>query len=205
MIGIIDYGAGNLQSVHNALKYLNVEHKIVSDAEEIRACGGLILPGVGAFAAAMDIMAERKLVDVIKESALSGKPFLGICLGMQLLFEESEESPGAKGLAVLPGRVKLLPDKGLKIPHMGWNSIKKKESSKILADVAQDSYFYFVHSYCVDAADESDVAAVTEYGTNFHSAVEHGNLFGTQFHPEKSGEAGLSILRKFSRLCGGDD
>lgn len=203
MIAVIDYGAGNLQSVCNALKFLGCPHAVTASPEEIQSADGVILPGVGAFGAAMDEIGRRGLTGTMRAAALSGKPFLGICLGMQLLFEKSEESPGVAGLGVLPGEVLLFPSKGLKIPHMGWNSLKVKPGTRLFCTLPPEPYLYFVHSYYVKAADPSCVAAACDYGISFHAAVEQQNLFGCQFHPEKSAEAGRAILRRFVELTGG--
>lgn len=205
MLGVIDYGAGNLRSVVNALEFLHVQNKIVSNANEIKACSSLILPGVGAFGAALDELEKRGLKEAVAEAAME-KPFFGICLGMQLLFEESEEAPGRKGLGVLKGCVRRFPaGMGLKIPHMGWNSLSVNNSSRLFSDTPQNSYVYFVHSFYCSAAERSDVAAVCSYGLEFDTAVEKKNLFGCQFHPEKSGNTGLALLKKFVSLCGGTE
>ena len=203
MLGVIDYGAGNLRSVVNALDYIGVPNKIVCNANDIAASEALILPGVGAFGAALDELEKRGLKDAVTDAA-SEKPFLGICLGMQLLFETSEEAPERKGLGVLKGCVRRFPDNlGLKIPHMGWNSLTVSKHSTLFADTAQDSYVYFVHSYCCLAENRSDSAATCRYGIEFDAAVEKGKLFGCQFHPEKSGAGGLALLKKFASLFGG--
>ena len=205
MIAIIDYGAGNLQSVRNALDFIGCPGTITSDPAEILSSDGIILPGVGAFGSAMAEMEGRGLTETVKSAAKSGKPFIGICAGMQLLFEESEESPGVPGLGVLRGKVLLfLADKGLKIPHMGWNSIRTKKESRLLGKLSGSPYMYFVHSYYVKADDQGIVSALSDYGTTFDAAVEQNNLFGCQFHPEKSGNEGISILRRFAELAGGN-
>ena len=205
MIAIIDYGAGNLQSVRNALDFIGCPGTITSDPAEILSADGIILPGVGAFGSAMAEMERKGLTETVKSAAKSGKPFIGICAGMQLLFEESEESPDVPGLGVLKGRVLLFPaDKGLKIPHMGWNSIKTKKESRLLGKLSGSPYMYFVHSYYVKAEDQEIVSALSDYGTTFDAAVEQNNLFGCQFHPEKSGNEGISILRRFAELAGGN-
>ena len=205
MLGVIDYGAGNLRSVVNALEFLHVQNKIASNAKEIKDCSSLILPGVGAFGAALDELEKRGLKEAVAEAAME-KPFFGICLGMQLLFEESEEAPGRKGLGVLKGCVRRFPaGMGLKIPHMGWNSLSVNNSSRLFSDTPQNSYVYFVHSFYCSAAERSDVAAVCSYGLEFDAAVEKKNLFGCQFHPEKSGDTGLALLKKFVSLCGGTE
>ncbi len=202
MIAIIDYDAGNLKSVEKALGRLGKETVVTRDPQTILAADQAILPGVGAFGDAMGNLHRFGLVDVIHGFADSGKPFLGICLGLQLLFESSEESPGIKGLGLLPGKIRKLPGgTGLKIPHMGWNSLEIMDGKQLFQDIDQGAYVYFVHSYYLEASDPADVAAVTEYGTRIHAAVEHNNLFACQFHPEKSGETGLQILRNFAGLA----
>ncbi len=201
MIAIIDYGAGNLQSVKKALDFIGTENIITDDPEKIKSADKVLLPGVGSFGDAMDSMAKSGLVETVKECALSGKPFLGICLGLQLLFEESEESPGVKGLGIFKGKIKKFsPDMGLKIPHIGWNSLSIKQNDTLFKDIPENSYVYFVHSYYLHAEDENDIATVTNYGIDFHSAVGKGNIFATQFHPEKSGDVGLQILRNFASM-----
>ena len=200
MIAIIDYGAGNIFSVKNALDHLGLENALVSDEKSVRDADAVILPGVGAFPAAMNKLNESGLVDVIKEEA-SKKPFLGICLGLQLLFDSSEETPGVKGLGLLPGKILRIPAaEGLKIPHMGWNSIDIKEGSRLFEGIDRQSYMYFVHSYYLKARNPEDVAATTWYSTDIHAAVEHDNIFACQFHPEKSSELGLRILKNFADL-----
>ena len=200
MIAIIDYGAGNLHSVKNALDFLGADSIGTGSREEILNADKIILPGVGAFGDAMKCLEESGLVETVKEVAKSGKPFLGICLGLHLLFEESEETPGVKGLGVFKGKVVQIPDNGsLKIPHMGWNSIKVTKDSKILKSIGDEPYVYFVHSYYVNA-DEDVISAYTEYGEKLDIAVERDNVFATQFHPEKSGETGMKILKNFINL-----
>ena len=202
MIAIIDYDAGNLKSVEKALGHLGKETVVTRDPQTILAADQAILPGVGAFGDAMGNLHRFGLVDVIHGFADSGKPFLGICLGQQLFFESSEESPGVKGLGLLAGKIRKLPGgTGLKIPHMGWNSLEIMDGKRLFRDIDQGAYVYFVHSYYLGASDPADVAAVTEYGTRIHAAVEHNNLFACQFHPEKSGETGLQILRNFAGLA----
>lgn len=203
MIAIIDYGAGNLSSVKKALDYLGAESEITDDKEKILAASHVILPGVGSFGDAMASMQERGLVEVVKEAAGSGKPFLGICLGLQLLFESSDESPDVQGLGILNGQIVTIPkDRGLKVPHMGWNSIALKQNSGIFDGVADNSYFYFVHSYYLKGADADAVAATTQYGVEIECAVQKGKLCATQFHPEKSGSAGLKLLKNFIDMEG---
>ena len=201
MIAIIDYGAGNLSSVKKALDYLGAESEITQDRDKILSASHVILPGVGSFGDAMNSMAERGLVDVVKEAALSGKPFLGICLGLQLLFESSDECPEVEGLGLLEGRIVTIPrDNGLKVPHIGWNSVSIKQKDSIFSGVDDNSYFYFVHSYYLKAKDASIVKATTEYGVKIHAAVEKDNLFACQFHPEKSSDTGLWMLKNFAGL-----
>lgn len=201
MIAIIDYDAGNLKSVEKALLSLGEETVITRDPAVIQAADKAILPGVGAFGDAMQNLRNFGLVDVIRDFAASGKPFLGICLGLQLLFEHSEESPGAEGLGILKGDIlRIPPCEGLKIPHMGWNSLDITEGAKLFQGIDQGAYVYLVHSYYLKAADESIVAASTNYSTTIHASVESGNVFACQFHPEKSSSTGLQILKNFAEL-----
>ena len=200
MIAIIDYGAGNLQSVKNALDFLGAECVVTGSADEILNADKVILPGVGAFGDAMARLNETSLTEPVKRAALGGKPFLGICLGLHLLFEESEESPKVKGLGVFKGKVVKIPDTGLKIPHMGWNNITVTKESKILNGIGDSPYVYFVHSYYINPVDGGIVSARTEYGLPLDIAVEKDNVFATQFHPEKSGDVGMTILRNFINL-----
>ena len=201
MIAIIDYGAGNLQSVKKAFDFIGAESVITDNPEIINSCDRILLPGVGSFGDAMDSMHKSGLVETVKQNALSGKPFLGICLGLQLLFEESEESPGVKGLGIFKGKIKKFSsDMGLKIPHIGWNSLEIKQNDTLFKNIPENSYVYFVHSYYLHAEDENDIATVTNYGIDFHSAVGKNNIFATQFHPEKSGDVGLQILRNFASM-----
>lgn len=205
MLAVIDYGAGNLRSVVNALSFLGVQNKIVCNASEVEQANALILPGVGAFGAALGELEKRGLTAAVIKAARE-KPFLGICLGMQLLFETSEEAPGIRGLSLLRGSVKRFPKScGLKIPHIGWNSLNTLQTGVLFDETPQNSYVYFVHSYYCSADDRSDVAATCDYGVTFDAAVEKGKLFGCQFHPEKSGKTGLALLAKFATLFGGDD
>lgn len=203
MIAIIDYGAGNLQSVKKALDYLGEPNLITAKSSEIEAADALVLPGVGSFGDAMQSLSDSGLLETVRAAALSDTPFLGICLGLQLLFPESEESKGVKGLGVLPGKIIKFPgDMGLKIPQIGWNSINIREGCKLYAGVPQNAYIYFVHSYYLQAADPEVVAATAEYGVTFHASVadEAHRLYATQFHPEKSGAVGLRILRNFAAM-----
>lgn len=201
MIAIIDYDAGNLKSVEKALQYLGEECIVTRDKEKLLKADKIILPGVGAFGDAMEKLHKFGLVDVIHKLVKENKPFLGICLGLQLMFESSEEGPGVKGLGLLPGKiVKFSEKEGFKIPHMGWNSIDVKEGSRLFKGVSNNSYVYFVHSYYLQAENENDVVATTEYITHVHASVEHDNIFACQFHPEKSGDVGLRILKNFCEL-----
>lgn len=203
MIAIIDYGAGNLQSVKKALDYLGEPNLITAKSSEIEAADALVLPGVGSFGDAMQSLTDSGLLETVRAAALSDTPFLGICLGLQLLFPESEESKGVKGLGVLPGKIIKFPgDMGLKIPQIGWNSINIREGCKLFTGVPQNAYVYFVHSYYLQAADPEVVAATAEYGVTFHASVadEAHRLYATQFHPEKSGAVGLRILRNFAAM-----
>lgn len=201
MIAIIDYDAGNIKSVEKAIAYLGEQVIVTRDREKILHSNKVILPGVGAFGDAMAKLEEYQLIPVIHEVIEKGIPFLGICLGMQLLFSCSEESEGVPGLGILPGKIKRFPEQeGLKIPHMGWNDIKVKENSRLFQGLPEEPYVYFVHSYYLEAEEEEVVGATAEYGIPFHAAVEKGNLFACQFHPEKSAEVGLKILDNFIHL-----
>lgn len=198
MVAIIDYGAGNLQSVKKALDFIGAKSIITADENEINAASHIILPGVGSFGDAMHSIREKGLENVIKKSADGSKHFLGICLGLQLLFESSEESPGVDGLGIFKGKIVTIPkDNGLKVPHIGWNSVSLKQTDGIFENLRDNSYFYFVHSYYLKDADEKVVAGTTEYGVPIQCAVQQGRVSATQFHPEKSSEAGLTILRNF--------
>ena len=201
MIAIIDYDAGNIKSVEKALLALGQEVEVTSDREKILSADKVILPGVGAFGDAMEKLHRFGLVDVIRQVTAAGTPFLGICLGLQLLFRSSDESPGVEGLGVLDGEIVSIPPKeGYKIPHMGWNSLKIREGAGLFQGIGQDPYVYFVHSYYLKADHPEDVAATTEYIVPIHASVEHGNVFACQFHPEKSGDIGLQILKNFCDL-----
>lgn len=200
MIAIIDYGAGNLHSVKNALDFLGAESKITGSASEILSADKVILPGVGAFGSAMNALTASGLKEVIFEVTDKGTPLLGICLGLQLMFEKSEEAPDVKGLGLFKGTIVTIPDRGLKIPHMGWNDIEVVKDSRILHNIGENPFVYFVHSYYLNASDESVVSAYTNYGERLGIAVEKDNVFATQFHPEKSGETGMKILKNFINL-----
>lgn len=201
MIAIIDYDAGNIKSVEKAMLLLGQEVKITREKDEILNADKVILPGVGAFGDAMGKIRQYGLEEVIKEVVKKGTPFLGICLGLQLLFESSDETPGVEGLGILKGKILRIPDKeGLKIPHMGWNSLKFPKEGRLFKGLPEDSYVYFVHSYYLEAEEESIVTATTEYSTRIHVSVEQGNVFACQFHPEKSSDVGIQILRNFVEL-----
>ena len=201
MIAIVDYDAGNIKSVEKALQFLGEEPKVTREKEVLLQADKVIVPGVGAFGDAMSKMHQYGLVEILREIAKKGTPILGICLGRQLFFESSEESPGVEGLGLLPGKIVRIPDKeGFNIPHMGWNSIAINSSSRLLKGIEEGAYVYFVHSYYLQAAREADVAATTDYVVNIHAAAEHENIFATQFHPEKSGDIGLQILKNFIEL-----
>ena len=201
MIAMIDYDAGNIKSVEKALLLLGQEVEVTGDPERILKAEKVILPGVGAFGDAMENLKRAGLDEVIRRVAAKGTPFLGICLGLQLLFERSDEAPGAEGLGLLEGEILKIPDQeGLKIPHMGWNSLHLEHGGRLFRGIEEQSYVYFVHSYYLKAKDESIVKASTEYSTHIHASVEKDNIFGCQFHPEKSSEVGLRILKNFVEL-----
>jgi len=199
MIAIIDYGAGNLKSVKNALDFLRAESKITSNAEDIEKADKVIFPGVGAFGDTMATLKKLNLITPIKKAAKT-KPFLGICLGLQLLFEESEESPGVNGLGIFKGEVKKFQSKTLKIPQIGWNSINIKKDNSSFKHVKNNSYFYFVHSYYVIPKDKNLTLTTTNYGKEFVSGISKDNLVAVQYHPERSGSVGLQLLRDFIGL-----
>ena len=201
MIAIIDYDAGNIKSVEKAMHLLGQEVVVTRDRESILKADKVILPGVGAFGDAMSKIRQYNLEEVIHEVVEKGTPFLGICLGLQLLFERSDETPGVEGLGILKGEILRIPDQpGLKIPHMGWNSLELKNGGRLFAGVPEQTYVYFVHSYYLEAEDPAIVKATTQYGVEIHASVEQGNVFACQFHPEKSSETGLQILRNFLRI-----
>ena len=201
MIAIIAYDAGNIKSVEKALLLLGQDVVITGDREEILKADKVVLPGVGAFGDAMDNLRRTGLDQVIREVTDRGTPFLGICLGLQLLFERSDEAPGVDGLGILEGEILRIPDKdGLKIPHMGWNSLHLENNGRLFRGIEEGSYVYFVHSYYLKAADERIVKASTEYSTHIHASVEKGNVFACQFHPDKSSDVGIQILRNFVEL-----
>ena len=198
MVAVIDYDAGNMKSVEKAMMALGEDVVVTRDKEEILSADHVILPGVGAFGDAMEKLRRYSLVEVINEVVDKETPLLGICLGLQLLFESSEESAGVEGLGILPGRIVKLPeDRGLKIPHIGWNSLKYPNRGRLFEGIPEESYVYFVHSYYLQAAEQEIVTATTEYAASIHASVERGNVFACQFHPEKSSDVGMKILRNF--------
>ena len=201
MIAIIDYDAGNIRSVEKAMAKLGQEVWITRDRERIMNADKVILPGVGSFGDAMAHLREYNLVEGIKDVVAEKKPFLGICLGLQLLYESSEETPGVEGLGILKGKILKIPEqKDLKIPHMGWNSLHLQNDGRLFRGIEQNPYVYFVHSYYLKAGEEETVKATTEYSVNIHASVEKDNVFACQFHPEKSGDLGLQILKNFAEL-----
>lgn len=201
MIAIVDYDAGNIKSVEKALLLLGQDVKITDNGQEILSADKVVLPGVGAFGDAMGNLKRRGLVPVLRETAQKGIPFLGICLGLQLLFERSDEAPGVEGLGILPGEILRIPPKeGLKIPHMGWNSLHLEHGGRLFENVPEQSYVYFVHSYYLKAREEEIVKASAEYGVHIHASVEKGNVFACQFHPEKSSDTGIQILKNFVEI-----
>lgn len=201
MVAIIDYDAGNIKSVEKAVVLLEHEAVVTRDRETILAADHVILPGVGAFGDAMDKLNKFGLIETIREAVSRELPFLGICLGLQLLFESSEEAPGIEGLGLLPGKILRIPEgEGLKIPHIGWNSLTFPNQGRLFQGIAEGAYVYFVHSYYLQAKDPKIVTAATEYGTEIHASVERGNLYACQFHPEKSSETGLKILQNFLNI-----
>ena len=205
MIAIIDYGAGNIQSVSKAFKHIGCDCFITRDKNDILNADAAVLPGVGSFGDTVDSLDIYGIRDAVLEFIKSGKPFFGICLGLQLLFPKSEESPDAKGLGIFDGTITKIPNgEGLKIPHMGWNSLSFPKRGRLFEGIEGNPYVYFVHSYYLNAADKNIVAAQTEYGVTIDAAVESGNVFATQFHPEKSGDVGLQILRNFVRIAKGE-
>ena len=206
MIAIIDYDAGNIKSVEKALLYLGQEAVITRDRETILAADGVILPGVGAFGDAMEKLNTFGLAEVIRECVRRGTPFLGICLGLQLLFASSEESPGVEGLHILEGRIVRIPSApGRKVPHIGWNNLTFTGRGRLFRGLGENPYMYFVHSYYLQAADEGIVTATTQYGVRIHASVEMGNVFACQFHPEKSSDAGMKILQNYVDIVSGKD
>ncbi|HAX50605.1 imidazole glycerol phosphate synthase subunit HisH [Muricomes intestini] len=201
MIAVIDYGAGNIKSVEKALLFLGQNVVITRDEEQILKADKVILPGVGAFGDAMENLNKYRLDRVIRQVSEKGIPFLGICLGLQLLFERSDEAPGVPGLGLLEGEILRIPGgEGIKIPHMGWNSLQLENNGRLFRGIPRQSYVYFVHSYYLKAKDEAIVKATTEYNVRIHASVEKNNVFACQFHPEKSSDVGIQILKNFVEL-----
>ncbi|MBU5487364.1 imidazole glycerol phosphate synthase subunit HisH [Clostridium sp. MSJ-8] len=201
MVVIIDYGMGNLKSVYNALKKIDCECKISSDINDIKAADGLILPGVGAFPDCMDNLKKSNLIDVIVEEASNGKPLLGICLGMQVLFEKGYEGEEREGLKLLKGSIRRMEDPKVKIPHIGWNNLEKNREDELLKGLPDNTFVYYVHSYRACDYNDEDLVAYSSYGDlKIPGLFRRGNIMGAQFHPEKSGEDGLNILRNFKEL-----
>lgn len=196
-IAVVDYGAGNLRSVARALQASGAETVVTDRPSDLVAAHGVVLPGVGAAGSAMRGLAERGLIDPVREVVASGKPFLGVCLGLQVLMSWSDENGGVECLGVVPGRVSRLPE-GLKVPHIGWNQVQRRHDHRLFDEIADGANFYFVHSYAVVPEDPADVVSVTEYGVEFASAVARNNVVATQFHPEKSSTAGLRVYRNFA-------
>lgn len=201
MIAVIDYGAGNIKNVVNAINKLGYQIKLTSDPDEVLSADTVILPGVGAAGDTVSSLKKLDLVEPVRRIITENRPFMGICIGLQILFTETEEDKGQKCLDVFPGMVKKFPE-GRKIPHMGWNQVNQKITHPVFEGVPDNSNFYFVHSYYVDPEDKSLVAGITDYGVDFCSMIVKGNTIGTQFHPEKSGDTGLKILDNFLRNAG---
>lgn len=201
MIAVLDYGIGNLRSAEKALQHLGVDAALTTDPELARRAAGVVLPGVGAFGRCMEQLREAGLEAVVHEAVEARKPFLGICVGMQMLFDSSEEAPGVKGLGIVAGEVRRLTTTE-RLPHMGWNTLKIRTGSKLFDGMDDGSWLYFVHSYAPAPDDDSAVAATTDYGGPVVAAVEQGPLWATQFHPEKSAANGLRLLRNFAEACG---
>ena len=201
MIAVIDYGAGNIQSVMKALRHIGCDCVLTSDPQIINKAQGAILPGVGSFGDCMDNIEKSNLTDVIKNYVKTEKPFMGICLGLQLLFPKSEESPNAVGLSLLKGTITKIPSgEGIKVPHMGWNSLYIRKYDGLFKGIEGNPFVYFVHSYYLTAENKDIVSAQTFYSTEIHAAVQYKNIHATQFHPEKSGDVGLKILKNFADM-----
>jgi len=204
VIAVLDYGIGNLRSAEKALQHLGVDAALTTDPDVARQASGVVLPGVGAFGRCMEQLRESGLEPVVHEAVEVGKPFLGICVGMQMLFDSSEESPGTKGLGIIPGEVRRLTVTSERLPHMGWNTLEIRTGSKLFDGIEDGSWLYFVHSYAPVPEDDAVIAATTEYGGTVVAAVEQGALWATQFHPEKSATKGLRLLKNFAEALAGD-
>ena len=202
MIAVLDYGIGNLRSAEKALQHLGVDAALTTDPAVAREASGVVLPGVGAFGRCMEQLRESDLEPVVHEAVEAGKPFLGICVGMQMLFDASEEAPGVKGLGIIPGEVRKLVVTTERLPHMGWNTLKIRTGSRLFDGIDDGSWLYFVHSYVPVPDDDAVIAATTEYGGTVAAAVEQGPVWATQFHPEKSAANGLRLLKNFADACG---
>jgi glutamine amidotransferase len=200
-IAVLDYGIGNLRSAEKALQHLGVDAALTTDPAVARQAAGVVLPGVGAFGRCMEQLRESGLEPVVHEAVETGKPFLGICVGMQMLFDSSEEAPGCKGLGIIPGEVRRLPVTTERLPHMGWNTVKIRTGSVLFDGIDDGSWLYFVHSYAPVPDDEAVTAATTEYAGTVVAAVEQGRVWATQFHPEKSAANGLRLLQNFAGVC----
>jgi glutamine amidotransferase len=201
VIGIVDYGVGNRRSVEKALEHVDVPGVLSGDHDVLRSAEGLVLPGVGAFPEGMRRLIALGLDEVLRERAAAGIPVIGLCLGMQLLLDRSDEHEGAQGLGLVPGDVRRLDARGLKLPHIGWNDVRWTGPSPLAEGLPQPVAFYHVHSYVAHPADPADVLGVSEHGSEFASVIAHGNVYGAQFHPEKSSVHGLALLRNFARIC----
>ncbi len=199
-VAVLDYGIGNLRSAEKALQHLGADAALTADPDDVRAARGVVLPGVGAFGACMRALRRSGLEAVARDAATDGRPFLGVCIGMQMLFDGSDEDPGEPGLGVVEGRVTRLPASE-RLPHIGWNTLHRADGSRLLASLPEPAWLYFVHSYAPEPADDSVVAAWCEYGRRFAAAIERGPLWATQFHPEKSGVGGLALMRSFVDAC----
>ena len=205
MIAIIDYDAGNIKSVEKAFMALGQEVVVTRDKDTILQADGVILPGVGAFGDAMQKLRDFELIETIHKVVEKNTPFLGICLGLQLMFESSEETPGVEGLGLLKGKIVRIPQgEGLKIPHIGWNNLSYPNEGRLYKDIPENSYVYFVHSYYLQADEPQIVKATTEYGVTIHASVEKGNIFACQFHPERSSSVGMKILENFIAVVKGE-
>jgi glutamine amidotransferase len=202
VIAVLDYGIGNLRSAEKALQHLGVDAALTTDPAVARQAAGVVLPGVGAFGRCMEQLRESGLERVVHEAVEAGKPFLGICVGMQMLFDASEEAPGVKGLGIIPGEVRRLTVRSERLPHMGWNTVKIRTGSVLFEGIDDGSWLYFVHSYAPVPDDEAVVAATTDYGGTVVAAVERDRVWATQFHPEKSAANGLRLLKNFADVCG---